>query len=142
MVALAHAVTGSSVFAEDLAQEAFIRAERDWDRLGHYDKPGAWVRQVTIRLAISARRRMTSELRAKLRLGRPATIDPPPPAEERLWAEVRRLPARQRAAVALFYVEDRPVAEIAELLGCAESTARVHLTRGRARLSGRLGGTP
>jgi RNA polymerase sigma-70 factor (ECF subfamily) len=48
---------------------------------------------------------------------------------------VRRLPGMQRAAVTLFYFEDRSVAEIADLLGCAEPTARVHLHRARKRLA-------
>jgi DNA-directed RNA polymerase specialized sigma24 family protein len=44
--------------------------------------------------------------------------------------------------VALFYVEDRTTAEIAELLGCSESTARVHLHRGRQALHAALGEGP
>jgi RNA polymerase sigma-70 factor (ECF subfamily) len=61
-----------------------------------------------------------------------------PEETEAFWAEVRRLPHRQRVAIALFYVEDRPVAEIAAVLGCAEATARVHLLRGRRSLAERL----
>jgi RNA polymerase sigma factor (sigma-70 family) len=45
----------------------------------------------------------------------------------------------QRAAVVFRYLEDRPTSEIAELLGCSESTARVHLHRARKRLSTLLG---
>jgi RNA polymerase sigma-70 factor (ECF subfamily) len=57
------------------------------------------------------------------------------PAEtEEFWARVRTLPKRQAQAIALFYLEDRPVAEIAVILGCAESTARKHLSRGRRSL--------
>jgi DNA-directed RNA polymerase specialized sigma24 family protein len=41
--------------------------------------------------------------------------------------------------VALFYLEDWPVAEIARFLGCTESTVRGHLHRGRAALARRLG---
>src|SRR3546814_7933880 len=43
MVALAAAVAGHER-AEDLAQEALLRAHREWDRIGRYDKPGAWTR--------------------------------------------------------------------------------------------------
>lgn len=46
----------------------------------------------------------------------------------------------QRTAVVLFYFEDRPVAEIADLLGCAPATARVHLHKARRRLAATLGG--
>src|SRR3546814_3216126 len=44
MVALAAAVAGHER-AEDLAQEALLRAHREWDRIGRYDKPGAWTRR-------------------------------------------------------------------------------------------------
>jgi RNA polymerase sigma-70 factor (ECF subfamily) len=39
----------------------------------------------------------------------------------------------------LYYLEDRPVAEIATLLGCSEGTVKTHLSRGRAALADRLG---
>jgi RNA polymerase sigma-70 factor (ECF subfamily) len=48
---------------------------------------------------------------------------------------VRRLPARQAAAVALHYLEDRPVTEVASILGCAEGTAKAHLHKGRTNLA-------
>ena len=54
-------------------------------------------------------------------------------------SERSALPMKQRAAVALHYLEDRPVDEIAELIGCADSTARVHLHRGRKALFAALG---
>jgi len=52
-------------------------------------------------------------------------------------AVLARLPRAQRVAVVLHYLEDRPVADVASVLGCAEATARVHLFRARQRL-GRL----
>ena len=48
---------------------------------------------------------------------------------------IGQLPPAQRAAVVLFYFEDRPAGEIARILGCAGSTARVHLVHARARLA-------
>ena len=57
--------------------------------------------------------------------------------------DVRRalltLPRQQRAVIALHYLEDRPVAEIAALLGCSEGTVKTHLSRGRAALATALG---
>jgi RNA polymerase sigma-70 factor (ECF subfamily) len=50
-----------------------------------------------------------------------------------------RLPARQRAAVVLHYLEDRPVEEIAVTLGVSASTVKHHLLRARARLAAVLG---
>ncbi len=63
-----------------------------------------------------------------------------PDDTEDFWAAVRSLPARQSQAIALFYLEDLPVSEIAAVIGCAESTARVHLTRGRRNLAKMMDG--
>ena len=46
VVGLAYALSGSSSGSEDLAQEAFLTAHRNWDRIGAYDKPEAWVRRI------------------------------------------------------------------------------------------------
>ncbi len=138
LTALAAAVAGNDLVAEDLAQEALVRAYRRWDVVSTYDKPGAWVRRVTINLALSARKRATSELKARLRLGPAPTLTPAPAIHDDVWSAVRRLPGQQRAAVALHYLEDRPVSEIAEILDCAEATAKVHLHRARASLAARL----
>lgn len=145
MVALAGAITGSTIAAEDLAQEALVRAYNRWNEIGTYDKPGAWVRRVTINLALTNRKRVGAELKAKVRLRnndrtRSQTVEPHPPRFDDVWSAVAKLPGRQRAAVALHYLEDRPVADIAEILECSESTARVHLHRGRTALASLLEG--
>ena len=41
--------------AKEIAQEAFCRALQRWDRIGRYDRPGAWVRTVANRLAVRSR---------------------------------------------------------------------------------------
>jgi Sigma-70 region 2 len=51
VVALAYALSGSRAGAEDIAQEAFLRAYRDWDRVGSYEHQAAWVRRVAANLA-------------------------------------------------------------------------------------------
>jgi RNA polymerase sigma-70 factor (ECF subfamily) len=99
------------------------------------------VRRVALNLASHHRSRRRSEQRAVDRLGRQR-----PPAEPYayadgadpggdFWALVRQLPPRQAAAVALHHLEDRPVAEVAAILGCAEGTAKAHLHKGRAALA-------
>ena len=67
LVALSAAIAGTE-WAEEIAQEALLRAHRGWDRIARYDKPGAWVRRVTINLATSTRRRRSSERRALQRV--------------------------------------------------------------------------
>lgn len=140
MVALAAAVSGRPSDAEDIAAEAMQRLQTNWRKVADYERPGAWVRRVTINLALSRRRRVTAEARALVRLGRPADATLPPSAAEHepVWAAVAKLPGKQRAAVALHYLEDRPIDEIADVLGCSPSTARVHLHRGRTALRDHL----
>ena len=48
------------------------------------------------------------------------------------------LPAEQRAALVLVDMEGYPVAEVAEMLGCAEGTVKSRCSRGRAKLAGLL----
>jgi RNA polymerase sigma-70 factor, ECF subfamily len=142
VVSFAYALGGSWWAAEDAAQEAFLRAHRDWERVGRYEQPGAWVRRVVANLAVSAFRHRLAEARALVRLaGRPGPIPGPPlqPETADFWWAVRALPARQRQAVALFYLEDWTTAEIARYLGCSEATVRGHLHRGRHALARRLG---
>jgi RNA polymerase sigma-70 factor (ECF subfamily) len=141
MVALAGAITGSNIVAEDLAQEALVRAYKRWDTISRYDKPGAWVRRVTINLALSSRKRLAAEVRARLRLSPPPTTAATDPRYDDVWEAVAQLPGKQRAAVALHYLEDRSVADIATMLDCSESTAKVHLHRGRTQLADLLEGT-
>jgi RNA polymerase sigma-70 factor (ECF subfamily) len=62
-----------------------------------------------------------------------------PDADEAVWAAVRALPPRQAQVVALFYVDDRSVADIARILECAEGTVKAHLHAARQALSRALG---
>ena len=140
VVALVHSLTGSRAAAEDVAQDAFATAFRKWSTVGEYEDPGAWVRRVAVNRAVSRYRRVASEGRALLRLaGRREEPVAMEPADEEFWRQVRALPARQAQAVALHYLEDRSIAEIAAVLGVAEPTVRVHLHRGRIELARRLG---
>lgn len=143
VVGLAYALSGSRAASEDLAQEAFIAAHRNWDKVGGYDKPEAWVRRVVSNLSVSRFRKRATELKALTRLAgfRDESVALPElPAEaEEFWSNVRRLPKRQAQAIALYYLEDRSVVDIAEILECAPNTVKVHLHKGRQKLADRLG---
>jgi len=140
MVALARAVCTDRTAGEDIAQEAMARAHQQWPTVSAYDKPGAWLRRVTINLAISRSRRHKRELNL---VRRQALERPPAQADpfddERIWRAVRALPARQRAVIALFYQEDRSTREIAQILDCSVSAATSHLSEARKRLARNLG---
>lgn len=140
VVRLAVALTGRADVAEELAQEAFVAAYRRWSRVSRYDDPAGWVRRVVTNRCISSGRRYVAELRSVAKLGRhrPSHEDPPGPADDDLWAVVRSLPRRQAQVIALAFVEDRSVRDIAGILGCGEETVRTHLRRGRRTIAERL----
>lgn len=118
--------------AEDLTQEAFVRLYLRWATVSRYERPGAWVRRVAIRLAARDARR--ERLRSVVeRQGRPPADEHGPDAD--VLDAVGSLPVRQRAAVVLYYFEDLPVVEVARTLGMSESAVKVSLHRARRALA-------
>ena len=93
---------------------------------------------MTTNLAISAQRRSLRERRALARVSARRQLDAPPPEVDGFWALVRELPPQQAAAVALYYLHDLPIADLADALGCGEGTAKAHLYKARATLAARL----
>lgn len=120
--------------ADDCFQETFLKALRAYPRLRADDNLRAWVLTIARRTAIDA-------ARARRRRPEPAA-DPEPeprdgtpqPRDPGLWAAVRGLPRRQRAAVALRYVGDLPYAEVGRVMGCSEDAARRSAFEGIRRL--------
>jgi RNA polymerase sigma-70 factor, ECF subfamily len=121
---------GRSDLAEEAVGEAFSRAAATTERLRD---PVAWLYRVAFNVA-------NDELRRERRdgIGVRDTVQQPPDLSEVLEA-LKRLPPRERGVMALFYVLDLPVREVAARLGIAAATARVHLTRGRRHLAALLG---
>lgn len=138
VVGLAYALSGNRSIAEDLAQEAFLAAYRNWGRIGGYEQPGAWVRRVVANLSVSAFRRRIAEAKALVRLGAREPLVELQSEDLEFWRAVRSLPRRQAQVVALHYLEDRPIAEIAEILEMAPGTVKKHLFDGRRALANRL----
>jgi len=140
VVGLAYALSGSRIAAEDIAQDAFLAAHKQWDRVAFYDKPEAWVRRVVSNLSVSFFRTRLREASAIARLKSPGSYLPELPADDAaFWKTVRSLPKRQAQTLALHYLEDRAVTEISEILGCSASTVKVHLHKGRASMARKLG---
>ena len=121
--------------AQDITQEAFVELLRHWDKVSRYERPGAWVRRVAIRKLFKAMRRDVRRREAEVAFEAPRTLEP---ADIDVLRAVRNLPLRQRTAVVLYYFEDRPLDEVAEVLECSTSTAAVHVHRARAKLGGLL----
>ena len=140
VVGLVFVLCGRRAVAEELAQDAFVQAYRRWSVVSGYDDPGAWVRRVAVNLATSTLRRRAREVRALARLaGRRSPVAELVVTDEAFCEAVRRLPKRQAQCVALHYLEDRSVADVAVLLDIAEATVRVHLHQGRAALAAAIG---
>jgi RNA polymerase sigma-70 factor (ECF subfamily) len=122
--------------AEEITQDAFVQLFARWSMIERYERPGAWVRRVAIRMAVRAAKRD----RARALLERSHRREPRDPIVDLdLAAAIRSLPATQQAAVVLYYLEDFPVAEVARTLGRPEATVRSHLHRARRRLAELLG---
>jgi RNA polymerase sigma-70 factor (ECF subfamily) len=122
---------GRTDVAEDAVGEAFARASARSETLRD---PVAWLYRVAFNVA-------NDELRRERRRGGapPSHGQQPPPEFAGLFEAMKQLPPRERAVMALFYVLDLPVAEVADRMGLASATVRVHLTRGRRRLATLLG---
>lgn len=121
---------GRADIAEEATAEAFARALAEGARLRD---PLAWIYRVAFRVAIDEIRRTARQGR-----GEPGG-EAAPPELSGLVEALRRLSPNQRAAVVLRFVIDLDVEEVAQRMGIAAPTVRVHLHRGRKRLRELLG---
>ena len=132
-------MTADPARAEDLTQEAFIRA---WEKLGSYraESPfGAWLRRLTINVVLSERR---SSARRRSRESGTADVvrfpDAPRPGQDGhgidLESAISRLPDGARRVFVLHDVEGYRHDEIAALLGVAPGTSKTQLHRARKLL--------
>ncbi|MEV8544065.1 sigma-70 family RNA polymerase sigma factor [Streptomyces sp. NPDC051572] len=135
-------VTGSLEQAEDVVQEAFIRALDRWPRIQAYDVPELWVRRVAINLAVSEIRRLRRRAAALLRLGAQRPLPQLTPQTVEIAEMLRRVPVNQRPVLLLHDVLDLPVEQVAEQLGLPVSTVRGRLARARANLARHLAADP
>ena len=128
--------------AEDCAQDAFERAYKAW-KSWRPDAPAeAWLHRIAINVAINAQRRERLQEAGAMvrRLGRPLVPADPAAVAERsdLLAALRRLPAKQAAAIVLRHFHGYTNREIAISLGVPERTVASRLAAARARLRDRL----
>ncbi|MCO1598467.1 SigE family RNA polymerase sigma factor [Micromonospora sp. RHAY321] len=138
MLRYGYAVTGDHTEAQDLVQEAFARAWRQWGRLGAHPAPEAWLRLVVARLATDRWRHLHRWRAALSRTGPPPVAPPPSEDGVLLVRALRQLPAAQRQALALHYLFDMSVEEIARETEVPVGTVKSWLSRGRSRLAALL----
>jgi RNA polymerase sigma-70 factor (sigma-E family) len=132
MLGTARAICADNALAEDLVQDVLIKLFARWPAISSMAAPDAYVRRMLVNEYLSWRRRWVrtragTHLRDAVSTG--ADLAAEQAERSDLLDEVRRLPARQRAVVGLRYFADLTDAEIADLLGCSQSTVRVHAAR-------------
>jgi len=121
--------------ADDCFQETFIAALRAYPRLRDASNLRSWLFTIAHRKAIDAHR-------ARGRRAVPVEEVPeradsggsPPTGEPELWQAVRRLPAKQQAAVLHRYVNDLAYVDIGQVMGCSEEAARRSVHEGLKKL--------
>lgn len=128
-------VAGEVGLAAEAVDEACARAFERWDRVGAMASPGGWA----YRTALNAlrRRQWRSALEHRL-LGRAngsTDIEAPPSWSAEVWDALRRLPRRERTAIALRYIADLTTEEIADAMGIAPGTVGSTLHSARRRLA-------
>jgi len=146
---LARRLTGDPAAAEDLAQEAFLQVYRS---LGRFDEERPFLPWFTTLVRNLARNRARRRIPLPVGAGGeeldPVDAEAPGPPERaaaaerkrRIEAEVARLPPKYREVVALRYLEDRSVKDVAAALELPEGTVKTYLFRARDLLRRRLGG--
>jgi RNA polymerase sigma-70 factor (ECF subfamily) len=143
---LALRITRSPADAEEVAQDAFLRAWLALARFRGESSFGTWLYRIVARRAFDRLEKLRSrrgrEVGGEEAVGLAELMAAPAGAESpeaaararRLERMVQALPAAQRAAVTLYYYEDRSVEQVAAILGMPENTVKTHLSRARAAL--------
>ncbi|GAA0591269.1 SigE family RNA polymerase sigma factor [Streptomyces crystallinus] len=136
LVGQVYLMTGDLHEAQDVVQEAFVRAWGRRARLRRDAGPEAWIRTVAWRLAVSRwrRRRRAGEAWRLHSGGRTEAAHGPDPSSVALVDALRLLSERQRRVAVLHYVCDLTVEQVAAETGLSSGTVKTHLSRARAAL--------
>ncbi|MFC0623331.1 SigE family RNA polymerase sigma factor [Kribbella deserti] len=137
LLRLAFYLTADRGLAEDLLQVTLTKTFLAWHRIHDREAVHAYARRTMVRTATAWwRRRSWHGEQAHDVVPDTATTDRYGEIDERarVLAAVRRLPARQRAVVALRFLEDYSEAETARLLGCSPGTVKSHSARALKQL--------
>ncbi len=145
LVRFAWLTTGNSHDAQDAAQDALVGVYPRWSELNAAGTVEAYARRSVVNSSISrwrkGRRREDPGPPPVVPTGR-GDVEPDLAAAltdaDHAWQLCHQLPPQQRAAVVLRFYEDLSFAEIGDVLGCPETTARSHVHRALASLRATL----
>ena len=136
VMSLARRLTGNTVDAEDVAVEAMGRAYAHWPKLRQAPWRRAWVLRVATNLVIAdARRYRRKPYQSVVAEDASDALV----VREALVAALKKLPRRQREAVALRYLGDLSEQETATAMGVSPGSVKTHLSRGLGALRAELG---
>ena len=139
---LAYLLTGEREQAQDLVQDAFVRLFGRYRDLRDADHFEAYLRRTVVNLSKDQHRKRSRE---RTHLSRQSTTEPiaevAGPNDE-LRRALMQLPERQRAAIALRYLEDLSEQQTAEAMDTSVSAVKSLTQRGTQALRQYLGGTP
>jgi RNA polymerase sigma-70 factor (sigma-E family) len=144
LVRFAAVLTGDRELAQDVVQDALVRAHQRWRRVAATDRPDLYLRKMVVNGYLSWRRRWYQRsVRSTADVARLREPQAPDPAtriadHDQLAGLLAGLSRSQQAAIVLRFYEDRNDDEIAEVLGCAAGTVRSHISRGLSTLRVRI----
>jgi RNA polymerase sigma-70 factor (ECF subfamily) len=144
VLGLAYGILRDRAAAEDLAQEVFVKL---WQALPRYDgraQLSTWIYAITRNAAVSALRARRRELSladeaVAAEVEGVAAPDAAAAEDPALRRAIDRLPEKQRQAITLYYMDERSVEEVADMMGIPANTVKTHLHRARASLAAALG---
>jgi RNA polymerase sigma-70 factor (ECF subfamily) len=128
---------GDPALAEDLLQEAFVRAWQKLDTFRGDSRFGTWMHRLSANVALSDRRsrmrRLGRETELDVMVERKAVGEQDVYAGQRMDLEqaIARLPERARSVLILFDIEGYSHAEIANITGMAVGSSKAQLHRAR-----------
>jgi RNA polymerase sigma-70 factor (sigma-E family) len=140
----AYLMVGERDLAHDLVQEALTKTYVAWPRLRDVSKADAYTRKAITTTYISWwRRKAWSAERPRDDVPEHRVHAPDHDSRvvdrDWMWAELQKLPPRQRAAIVLRYYEDLTEAQTAEVMDCAVGTVKSQVSQGLRRLREQLG---
>ena len=142
LVRLASLLLDDRGSCEEVVQDAFVRALAAWGTIRDPAKAPAFLRSAVLNGARSRLRRRLVVLRHPPDPARAVTSPEGATVRHQLViGELRRLPTRQREALALRYFLDLSEAEIADTLGISAGSVKTHVHRGLETLARRLEGS-
>lgn len=130
---------GNSALADDIAQEAYIKAYLSMEDLAKAEKFKSWIYRIGYTTFINHKRssRPTADVDDAAGICSPHSADDSY-AYQDLYMALNRLPVKERTSVLLFYMEDYSIKEIADIEEISVDAVKQQLSRGRIHLRGLL----